>query len=142
MTAVDSRADQPETLFWRSLRFLSKGMTVCLSQSLALSARDCPSVYRPRCHELLRILLRLRRPKAMSREAMSSFSFLPPRTIDSKHANAVTALTENCIAESAMSAQPTRRLNSAFCLSIHSLHSPNPCCSARSLVSNKAPSIL
>src|SRR6516225_621874 len=35
-------------------------------------------VYLPPCHEPLRILLRLRRSKAMSREAMSSFSFLPP----------------------------------------------------------------
>jgi hypothetical protein len=39
-------------------------------------------------------------------------------------------------------AQPTRWLNSGFCLSIHSLHSSTPCCSACSLVSNNSPSIL
>src|SRR5262245_7579332 len=39
-------------------------------------------------------------------------------------------------------AYPTRRLNSGFCLSVHSLHRSSPCCSACSLVSNNSPSIL
>lgn len=60
-------------------------MTARFSQSLAFIRRRLPfllpfqgSVYLPPCHEPLRILLRLRRPKATPREAISSFSFLPP----------------------------------------------------------------
>jgi hypothetical protein len=36
------------------------------------------SVYLPPCREPLRILVRLGQPQAMTKEAISSFSFLPP----------------------------------------------------------------
>jgi hypothetical protein len=60
------------------------------------------------------------------------FFNLTPRTIE-------VSLEKTALLRST---QPTRRLNSGFCLSIHSLHSSIPCCSACSLVSNNSPSIL
>src|SRR5262245_42213041 len=65
---------------------LSRATTVSLSQCLATIRQRLPfsrlsrcSVYLPPCRESLRILLKLRRPKATSTESISSFSFYPPR---------------------------------------------------------------
>jgi hypothetical protein len=49
-----------------------------IRQRLSFSRLSQCSVYRPPCHESLRILVRLGRPQATTKEAISSFSFLPP----------------------------------------------------------------
>jgi hypothetical protein len=105
-------------------------------QRLSFSRLSRGSVYLPPCHELLKTT-----KSNVQRSNVFVFIFTSAVRIDSKHAN-VTALTENRITESVRSTQPTRLLNSGFCLSIHSLHSSNPCCSACSLVSNNSSSIL
>src|SRR5215475_10612562 len=49
-----------------------------IRQRLSFSPLFRCSVYRPPCHESSRILLTLRRPKGTPREAICSFSSLPP----------------------------------------------------------------